>query len=114
MTTQLDRIEEAVASLTRKVNSWGILIMATIQDIQAQADALEAKADADLEQSTTAVTLLQALTATIADLKSQLPGTQVTQEQLDGLMAQIQRITGKLTTSDAQLAAGIAAATPGA
>jgi hypothetical protein len=112
VTTQLDRIESSLASLHRKLTSWGTLIMATFQELQASADALEAKAAADLAQSTTAVQLLQALSATVADLRSQLPGTAVTQAQLDALAAQIGRITGTLTTSDAQLDAGIAAATP--
>ena len=113
MTTQIDRIEAGIASVNRKLNNWGILIMSTLQELQAGLDALSVKVDADAAQSAQAVTLLQALTATIADLKSQIgAGTPVTQAQLDALTAQVTSITGKLQASDDLLAGGLTAATP--
>ena len=96
-----------------QLNSWGTLIMSTFQDVQAAIDALEAKVDADAAQSAEAVGLLQALTASIADLKAQVAaGTPVSQAQLDALAARIPTITDKLSASDALLASGITAATP--
>jgi hypothetical protein len=111
--SRLDRLSISVLSQSRNLSLWNTIIMSTFADLQSGLAALEAKVDADAQQSAAAVALLQALTATIDDLKSQIgAGVAVSQADLDGALAQIQGITGKLDASDATLAAGITDGTP--
>lgn len=127
ITSQLDRIEHLLLSQYHLINFWSAKTMADITQLQAKIDALTAAAAADKVASAasaakvdTAVGLLQALSASIADLKAQLAaGNAITQDQVDALTAKAETGLADLTASaatetaaDAALDAGVAANTP--
>lgn len=126
-TNQLDRIEHLLLSQYHLINFWSARLMADITELQTKIDELtaaaaadRARAEAGAAQVTLAVSLLQALTATIADLKAQVEaGNAVTQEQIDSLTSKANAALGDLTSSaatesaaDAQLGAGVSENTP--
>ncbi len=72
-----------IQALLKHVIVQGDLLMAKVEDLQADLDKLKADVSARLD----------ALAATIADLKQQIAaGTPVTQEQLDALDAEVKAI----------------------
>jgi hypothetical protein len=125
--SQLDRIEHLLLSQFHLINYWSEKIMLDITQLQAQVEALTAAASADKAAAAasaakvdTAVGLLQALSASIADLKAQLgAGNAITQADIDALTAKASAALTDLTASaatetaaDAALDAGVAGNTP--
>lgn len=125
--TQLDRIESLLLSQFNLIHYWSSKIMADITQLQATIDQLTAAAATDRAAAAAsaakvdqAVGLLQALSATIADLQTQVAaGNAVTQDQVDALQAKAAAALTDLAASatteaaaDATLDAAVTAATP--
>lgn len=129
MTTlsQLDRIESLLLAQINLSNYWSSKLAADLTSLQARINELvdasnadKAAAEAQAAKIDNAIGLLQALTATIADLRAQLAdGAAITQPQIDALTEQVTSALGTLgqsavtdAASDAALDGAVAANTP--
>lgn len=104
--TRLALIERALLSLT----SWKDEIMTDVTTIKADIAALNVQVAKNTASENTALGLLQALSALIADLKSK---TLVTAQDLTDIENGVASATVALTASATALDAGVVANTPG-